>query len=356
MRFFTHCLCSILFLLSVNSEEDAIVTNLIQCETTKGDIKIEIYRDWAPLGADRFVELVRDGFFQDIALFRCVKRFLTQFGISDKPQYKHWHGKEIPDDPNLHKGIKKNYLSFAGGGPNTRSTQMFIAFEDLDFLGFEPWETPFGKVIEGQGALDNFYKGYGDIPPFGKGPDQQKIHNRGNQYIRDNFPLTDFILGCRVLEDEVSNQEEAIDPATDANENEGRDFVDVVHPRELEAPRIDKLIEVHLEKLVESEEHHEPGEATDLAEKIEEGEEEVISAEESVDLSVEEEEDRERKAEERQSPEAKQQLRARVEDPIKIDDSNLAVIFSAISVLVFVLVLMFCLYGQKKIIPSGKMA
>jgi len=113
---------------------------------------------------------------------------------------KHWHHDEILDDTNLHKGInlhyykiniykginhyhkgiKRGYLSFAGGGRNTRSSQLFIAFEDLDFLGKEPWETPFGKIIEGYDTLDKFYKGYGDMPPFGHGPDQQKLHNRGN--------------------------------------------------------------------------------------------------------------------------------------------------------------------------------
>jgi cyclophilin family peptidyl-prolyl cis-trans isomerase len=118
----------------------------VKCMTTKGPLVIEVYRDWAPLGADRFLELVKDDFFTDIAFFRCVKRFLTQFGISDVQSKKHWHREEIPDDPNLNIGIKKNYLSYAGGGPNTRSTQLFIAFEDLDFLGKEPWETPFGKL------------------------------------------------------------------------------------------------------------------------------------------------------------------------------------------------------------------
>lgn len=117
----------------------------VECQTTKGPLVIEVYRDWAPLGADRFLELVQDNFYTDIAFFRCVKRFLTQFGISDVPSKKHWHNKNIRDDPSLNLGIKKNYISYAGGGPNTRSTQLFIAFEDLDFLGKEPWETPFGR-------------------------------------------------------------------------------------------------------------------------------------------------------------------------------------------------------------------
>jgi len=92
--------------------------------------------DWAPLGAARFLELVQDGFFTDIALFRCVARFLTQFGISENPKMKHWHNAVIPDDPQIPgRGIKKNYVSFAGGGRNSRSSQIFIAFEDLPFLG-----------------------------------------------------------------------------------------------------------------------------------------------------------------------------------------------------------------------------
>lgn len=197
----------------------------VQCQTTKGPLTIEVYRDWAPLGADRFLELVSDNFFTDIAFYRCVKRFLTQFGISDKPSKKHWHRNEIRDDPNLNLGIKKYYVSYAGGGPNTRSTQLFIAFEDLDFLGKEPWETPFGKaktfcilhvclctqihsflgqVIDGQRTLDALYKGYGDIPPFGKGPDQQKIHNQGNAYVHREFPQTDFILSCAMLPEETT--------------------------------------------------------------------------------------------------------------------------------------------------------
>lgn len=117
----------------------------VQCTTTKGDILIEVYPEWSPLGANRFLELVEDNFYTNIAFFRCVKHFLTQFGITEDATKKHWHNNNIKDDSNLHLGIKQNYISFAGGGPNTRSTQLFIAFEDLDFLGNEPWETPFGN-------------------------------------------------------------------------------------------------------------------------------------------------------------------------------------------------------------------
>jgi peptidyl-prolyl cis-trans isomerase A (cyclophilin A) len=187
----------------------------VQCRTTKGDIILSIYPEWAPKGAQRFLDLVNDNFFTgflffnssshsdnlDIALYRCVPNFLTQFGISDNPEKKHWHNEEILDDPK-NKPILKHYISYAGGGPNTRSTQLFIAFEDLDFLGKSPWEVPFGEVTSGGDVVDSWYTGYGDMPPWGKGPDQGKLHNRGNQYIRSEYPLIDFILDCSVLEEE----------------------------------------------------------------------------------------------------------------------------------------------------------
>ena len=97
-------------------------------------------------------------------------------------------------------------------------------------MGNEPWETPFGKVIEGYDTLDRLYKGYGDIPPFGKGPDQQKIHNRGNSYIREKFPLTDFITSCKditpVKETEVMEATQETDDGAAAVEKEDIERVD----------------------------------------------------------------------------------------------------------------------------------
>jgi cyclophilin family peptidyl-prolyl cis-trans isomerase len=114
------------------------------------------------VGAARFIELVNQGFYSNIPLFRAIESFLTQFGISEDPEFEHWHNDEIEDDPNLGLGIKKYYMSFAGSGRNSRATQVFIAAEDLDFLGKDPWETPFGEVIEGFEAVAEFYTGYGD--------------------------------------------------------------------------------------------------------------------------------------------------------------------------------------------------
>ena len=187
---------------SVAEVDSSLPSAKVLCGTTKGTLVIDVHREWSPLGADRFIALVKDGFFTNIAFFRCVDGFLTQFGISDQEGMDHWHEDNILDDPNLNLGIHQNYLSFAGGGPNTRSTQLFIAFEYLDFLGNEPWETPFGLVVEGQSTLDELYRGYGEITPFGSGPDQQEIYRQGNQYIRDNFPLIDFINSCQVISED----------------------------------------------------------------------------------------------------------------------------------------------------------
>lgn len=197
------------FVCSVNaaaSWQDAPVTNRVLCHTDEGDIQMEVHRDWAPLGADHFMELVEMGFYTDIAMYRSVPNFLTQFGISDRPEFQKLHGAQIMDDPNLHVPIRPGYVSYAGGGPNTRSTQIFIAYGDLsNSLGRDPWEVPFARVVGSvsMATLDKIYKGYGDIAPFGRGPDQQQIFRQGNKYVRDNFPSVTFIKTCRKITDTI---------------------------------------------------------------------------------------------------------------------------------------------------------
>lgn len=186
-------------------EADAVPTSQVLCHTTKGDLTIEIFANWAPLGAANFIKLVEAGFYTDIAMYRSVAGFLTQFGISDKKQYADMHGQQIRDDPNLHIPVRKGYLSYAGSGPNSRSTQIFIAYSDSDFLGKEPWETPFARVTQNPAnlaVLDAIHK-LGDIKPFGDGPDQQELYRLGNGYIRKEFPQIDFVQSCSILNGSV---------------------------------------------------------------------------------------------------------------------------------------------------------
>ncbi|CAM9101951.1 unnamed protein product, partial [Ectocarpus fasciculatus] len=172
---------------------------VVSCSTTKGPIKIEVVPEWAPLGAGRFLELVEDGFYTNIAFFRCVKGFLTQFGLSTDPSKKHWHRSTIQDDPHTGRPISKYVVSYAGSGPNSRNTQLFFAFEDLDFLGKAPWEVPFGHIVDGFEVMDHLYKGYGDIPPYGEGPDQQKIQMPGGElYLKENYPDLDYLMSCAI--------------------------------------------------------------------------------------------------------------------------------------------------------------
>jgi len=167
--------------------------------TTKGDFVVEVHRDWAPLGADRFYNLVQAGFFTDVAFFRVHSKFMVQFGISGNPKIAAaWSNASIKDDPSK-QGNKRGNITFAMGGPNTRTTQLFINFVDnafLDSLNFPA----FGTVIEGMDVVDQLYSGYGEIPAMsGTGPSPDKIESEGNAYLTKNFPKLDKILSAKIL-------------------------------------------------------------------------------------------------------------------------------------------------------------
>ena len=167
--------------------------------TTKGDFVVEVHRDWAPRGADRFYNLVKIGYFDDTAFFRAVQGFMVQFGINGSPAVNDkWHVADIQDDPAAGQSNRRGFITYAMGGPNTRTTQVFINYGDnanLDGMGF----TPFGKVIEGMETLDSLYKGYGDGPPSGAGPDQGRVQTEGNAYLKKDFALLDYTKTARIV-------------------------------------------------------------------------------------------------------------------------------------------------------------
>ena len=161
--------------------------------TSKGDFVIEVTRAWAPHGADRFYNLVANGFFDDCRFFRVVYGFMAQFGIHADPALSSvWREARIPDDP-VQQSNKRGYVTFATAGPNTRTTQVFINFADkntsLDSLGF----APFGKVVEGMELVGKLFSGYGEEAPKGHGPDQIRIQKEGNAYLAKSFPKLDYI-------------------------------------------------------------------------------------------------------------------------------------------------------------------
>ena len=168
-------------------------------ETTKGNFTIEVTRSLSPNGADRFYNLVRSGYFKDVAFFRVIPGFMCQFGIHGDPKISAAWGKkaQIPDDP-VKGSNTRGAVTFAMAGPNTRSTQFFISFGDnsrLDSMGF----SPFGKVTEGMDIVDKINGEYGEGAPRGRGPGQDRIQMEGNAYLKKDFPNLDYIKSASVL-------------------------------------------------------------------------------------------------------------------------------------------------------------
>jgi len=178
--------------------EKAPETFKVKFATTKGDFTLEVNRAWAPLGADRFYNLVKAGFFTDIAFFRVIEGFMVQFGIHGEPAVAAaWRGARIKDDPVVESN-KKGYISYAMAGPDTRTSQLFINFGDnarLDGSGF----SPFGKVVDGMAVVESIYSGYGEGAPSGMGPDQGRVQTQGNKYLKADFPKMDYIKGAELL-------------------------------------------------------------------------------------------------------------------------------------------------------------
>ena len=170
----------------------------VKFTTTKGDFTLDITRAWAPLGADRFYNLVKNGYFTDLAFFRVISGFMVQFGIHGDPAVSAaWRDASIQDDP-VTQSNNKGYISYAMRGPNTRTTQLFINFGNnasLDRSGF----SPFGKVSEGMDVVESIYPGYGEGAPNGAGPDQGMVQMQGNKYLKAQFPKLDYILSATLL-------------------------------------------------------------------------------------------------------------------------------------------------------------
>ena len=164
----------------------------VKFDTSQGSFEIEVHRDWAPNGADRFYNLVKNGFYNDARFFRVIKGFMVQFGINGNPKISQvWRDANIPDDP-VEESNLRGFVTFATAGPNTRTTQVFINYGDnpsLDGQGF----APFGKVVSGLEVVQHLYSNYGEGAPRGEGPDQSRVQTEGNAYLQKNFPQLDYI-------------------------------------------------------------------------------------------------------------------------------------------------------------------
>lgn len=171
----------------------------IKFGTSKGNFIMEVYRDWSPHGADRLYYLAKHNFYDGVRFFRVINGFMAQFGYHGDPEVsKIWGAMTIPDDPVKQSNLR-GYVSYAMSAlPNSRSTQLFINFVDnsrLDGRGF----APLGKIIAGMEVVDKLFSGYGEGAPRGRGPDQKRISEEGNNYLKKYFPKLDYIKKARIL-------------------------------------------------------------------------------------------------------------------------------------------------------------
>ena len=178
--------------------EAAPATYKANFDTTKGTFVVTVHKDWAPKGADRFYNLVKNGFFDEIRFFRVIPNFMAQFGIHGTPAVSAaWQGARITDDP-VKQSNKRGYVTFATAGPNTRTTQLFVNYGDnasLDKQGF----SPFGEVTSGMDVVDKLYNGYAEIY---KRSDFQlpKFMSEGNAYLEKQFPRMDYVKAATIAQ------------------------------------------------------------------------------------------------------------------------------------------------------------
>jgi peptidyl-prolyl cis-trans isomerase A (cyclophilin A) len=168
-------------------------------ETTAGDFVIEVNKEWAPTGVDRFYNLVNNGFYDGVAFFRVIEGFMVQFGIHGDPLVSaSWQTSQIPDDPPTQSNTRGTVSFAMTSQSNSRTTQIFINFGDnsnLDSYDF----APFGTVTEGMDVVDQLYSGYGEGAPQGRGPDQLRFTDEGNAYLQSEFPELDYVERVTII-------------------------------------------------------------------------------------------------------------------------------------------------------------
>jgi len=181
--------------------EEAPATYKVKFETSKGDFIVQVHRRWASRGADRFYNLVKNGYYDEVRFFRVIDDFMVQFGISGDPEVNAvWRQASILDDP-VRESNRRGTITFATSGRNSRTTQVFINFKDngpLDRQGF----APFGEVIDGmETVVDQIYSGYGEGAPRGSGPSQHQLQSQGNDYLVAEFPRLDYVKKATIIEE-----------------------------------------------------------------------------------------------------------------------------------------------------------
>ena len=168
-------------------------------DTSKGTFVVEVHRDWAPLGADRFFNLVKSGFYDDSRFYRVIDSMLVQAGMQGDPKVQAaWAAATIPDDPPKESN-RRGTVTLASAGADTRATQFFINLADNGRAFDRQRLPPIGRVVSGMEVVDTLYSGYGEGSPRGSGPDQSQIRAEGNAYLTKSFPKLDYIKHASIV-------------------------------------------------------------------------------------------------------------------------------------------------------------
>jgi peptidyl-prolyl cis-trans isomerase A (cyclophilin A) len=166
--------------------EEAPATYKASFDTSAGTFVITVHKTWAPKGAQRFYNLVKNGFYDECRFFRVVPDFMVQFGINGDPSIQgNWANANITDDPATQSN-KKGYVTFATRGKDTRTTQVFVNFKDNSFLDKQGF-APFGEVTSGMDVVEKITSQYGEKP------NQGSIQSQGNTYLKAQFPKLDYV-------------------------------------------------------------------------------------------------------------------------------------------------------------------
>ena len=166
----------------------------VRLETSAGPVVIQVTRDWAPIGADRFYNLVRNGFYDEQRFFRVVPNFVVQWGLSGNPELNMaWRQANILDDPVVQSNTRGRITFAKTNQPNTRTTQIFINLGDNSRLDGQNF-APFGEIVEGMEIIDQLNAEYGQQPS------QKQISMRGSTYLKENFPNLDYIAKAQIID------------------------------------------------------------------------------------------------------------------------------------------------------------
>jgi len=174
----------------------------VRLKTTKGDIVLQVHRDWSPHGVDRFYQLVRHGYYDSAAFFRIRTATWAQFGVAANPAISRaWRYATIPDDPRVISNTRGT-VDFAFKDPEGRTTQVFINLRDNSASHDTVPFVPFARVIEGMSVADSLFSGYGEHAGGGiRGGKQDSLFATGNGWLRRNFPLLDYILQAQIIDE-----------------------------------------------------------------------------------------------------------------------------------------------------------